>query len=117
MYIRVILLYIIVAGNLLAQEKNISLSFSDIPQMLEISSPQLKIVNAMNNLTTAKSDASLQWSNPEINYGREQVSNADLKETEQLFFLSKTFMLPWNYLNEKDVWKAELAAAGCNTVL
>jgi outer membrane protein TolC len=38
------------------------------------------------------------------------VENNALEETEQLLFLSKKFSMPWNYLNEKKRWNAELRA-------
>ncbi len=99
------------AGSLAAQEKQFSVAFEDLPLLLEQSSPQVKIINAKQDLAKAESDAALQWSNPELNYALEQIDNSSAGETEQLVYLSKTFDLPWNYWSERQIWQADISAA------
>jgi outer membrane protein TolC len=110
-YFRVLLILFLLYCGLPAQENKISLAFGDIPPLLEKSSPQLKMINADKNIAETQRDIALQWSNPEIYYTREEVKNNDLTETQQLFYLSKTFTFPWNYLKEKHIWQENLTAA------
>jgi outer membrane protein TolC len=98
-------------GSLLAQEKSIPIAFKDLTQLLEQSSPRLKIINAEKSRIKAKRDISLQWSNPELVYEREQVENSESKLIEHMVYLSKSFSLPWNYWKAGDMWDEYLNAA------
>jgi outer membrane protein, heavy metal efflux system len=109
--IRSILIFILWAGILTAQENQISIAFSDLPELIKQTSPQSKIINTEHEAIKAESEATLQWSNPEVNYDFEQVDFAGAKETEQSIFLSKSFDLPWNYLQERNIWQSEVRAA------
>ena len=73
MSIRIICISVLLAGGLLAQEKSILIAFKDLPQLLEESSPRLKIINAEKSIIEAKRGLSLQWSNPELIYEREHA--------------------------------------------
>jgi len=110
--IRKLLIYLLVSGCALAQEGTVNISIDDLPSMLKDISPHAEIINNHYNLVKAESDIDLQWSNPELNYTREYVENNSLKETEQLFYVSKNFSMPWNHLQKKKMWDAELNAAG-----
>jgi outer membrane protein TolC len=101
----------LLAGGLLAQEKSILIAFKDLPQLLEESSPRIKIINAEKSIIEAKRGLSLQWSNPELIYEREQVENSETKLTEQMLLLSKSFSMPWNYWKAEDIWDDDLKAA------
>jgi outer membrane protein TolC len=109
--IRLLFIIFLLAVGLAAQEREISVAFEDLPRLLEQSSPQVKIINAKQDLAKAESDAALQWSNPELNFSLEQIDNSSVGETEQLVYLSKTFALPWNYWSERQIWQADINAA------
>ena len=96
---------------MLAQDKSIPIAFKDLPRLIEESSPQIKIINAKKSIIEAKRGLSLQWSNPELIYEREQVENSETKITEQMLFLSKSFSMPWNYWKAENMWDDELKAA------
>jgi len=109
--VRIILIYFLLAFSLTAQENKISIAFEDIPELLKQFSPEYKTINARLDMVKADRDLALQWSNPELNYSKEQSNGRSEKENEQLAFLSKTFDLPWNYWQERKIWDAELNAA------
>jgi outer membrane protein TolC len=109
--IRFIFIYLLMSGILFAQESQIFIAFKDLPQLLDLSSPHVKIINATMDFAKAEADAAKQWSNPELNYSFEQVRNGDVTDTEQLAYLSKTFSFPWNYRQESQIWQAETNAA------
>lgn len=111
MSIRSFLIYILIAGGLLAQERQISLAITDLPQLLEKTSPHQNLINAQLAITKVQSDEALQWSNPELSYNHEYVENSGNKETERLAYLSKTFNLPWNYWQQRNIWQSDLDAA------
>jgi cobalt-zinc-cadmium efflux system outer membrane protein len=96
--------------GLTAQEREISVAFEDLPRLLEQSSPQVQIINAMKDISIAEHDAALQWSNPELNFSHEQIKNGDVLETEQMIYLNKTFTMPWNHWQESRIWQAETRA-------
>jgi outer membrane protein TolC len=101
----------LLTGSLLSQDKSIPIAFKDLPQLLEESSPQIKIINAEKSIIETKRELSLQWSNPELIYEREQVENSETRLTEQMAYLSKSFSLPWNYWKAGDMWEDNLNAA------
>lgn len=114
MSVRIIFILYIMISALAAQERQVLVHFDDLPRLLEESSPQQSIIKEQRLAMETKRNAALQWSNPEINYGREQVESSGSTETEELIYVSKTFSLPWNYLQERRVWKDELSAAGAH---
>ena len=111
MSIRIICISVLLAGSLLAQEKSIPIAFKDLPWLLKESSPRIKIINAEKSIIEAKRGLSLQWSNPELIYEREQVENSETRLTEQMVYLSKSFSMPWNYWKAEDMWDDNLKAA------
>lgn len=111
MSIRKLLIFILVASNILAQENPKTIVFQDLESIIEESSPSFSVIKAQMAQAKIQRDLALQWSNPELNYTREYVENNDLEETEQLLFLSKKFSMPWNYWKEKELWNAEVMAA------
>ncbi len=111
MSIRIICISVLLAGSLLAQDKSILIAFKDLPRLLEESSPRLKIINAEKSIIEVKRGLSLQWSNPELIYEREQVENSETRLTEQTLLLSKSFSMPWNYWKAEDMWDDNLKAA------
>jgi len=99
------------AGSLLAQGKRISLAITDLPELLEKTSPQKSLIKARQAMTKAEGDIALQWSNPELSYDQEYVENKGVKEKEKLAYLGKTFSLPWNYWQQRSIWHTDLTAA------
>jgi outer membrane protein TolC len=99
------------AGGLLSQERQISIAITDLPQLLEKTSPQQKLINARQAITKARIDATLQWSNPGLSYTREYVEKDGIKETQHLVNLSKTFSMPWVYWQQRSIWQTDFEAA------
>ncbi|KAA3614133.1 MAG: TolC family protein [Calditrichaeota bacterium] len=114
MSIRSFLIFLLIAGNLFAQGKQISLAITDLPELLVKTSPQQSLINARQAIIKAQGDEALQWSNPEFSYDQEYVENNGNKETEKLAYVSKTFSLPWNYWQRRSIWRANLEAAKLN---
>jgi len=110
--IRIVVLIVLWVGVISAQENEINISFSELPELIKNSSPQSKILQARYDVTRTKSDIELQWSNPELYYDFEQVEFAGQNETEQAIVLSKTFDFPWTYFKQRNIRKtADQAAA------
>jgi len=95
-----------------AQENQISIAINDLPNILEQSSPDLKILYSKKKLAKTEYDLSMQWINPELNYEHEEVKMGDAVISEDMIFLSKSFDLPWNYWKESQIREADTLVAG-----
>ena len=111
MSIRSILLVIVLVCNLVAQDNQIFITFNDLPELLVQYSPQLKNIDARKDLVTAERDLALQWTNPELIYDREHVKSGESIINEEMFYLSKTFTMPWIYWKEQNMWERDTIAA------
>jgi outer membrane protein TolC len=109
--IRYVFIYFLITCALFAQEKKIIVAFEDLPRLLEQTSPHQKIINNQRAIIEAQSNTILHWSNPELNYDHEQVESGGISEKEELLYLSKSFSMPWNYLQERSILKEESNAA------
>lgn len=114
MFIRNVFLAFFLAGGLIAQDNQVSVAFKDLPRLLEQSSLQQSILRSQRAMITIKRNTALQWSNPELNYEREEVEANGSSEREEGVYLSKTFSLPWNYWQERSIWESEINAADFN---
>lgn len=108
---RSILLFILLAANLSAQNKTFFISFNELSKFAEDNSPHINIINAERQEVQIKSELSLQWDNPEIFYEYENVKNNNLEVSEFAAYLGKTFSFPWNYWRLGSAWEQELLAA------
>jgi outer membrane protein TolC len=110
-FIRSIFIFIVLACNLLAQDNQIFITFNELPDLLEQYSPQIKNIDAKRDLAKTERDIALQWTNPELTYDREHVKNDDSIVNEEMFYLSKTFSMPWVYWKERHMWGIDTIAA------
>jgi len=94
-----------------AQDKAAHVAFDDLTELIAGSSPYAGIIRAEKDMTKTQRDKELQWSNPEINFEREQVGEAPTKETESSLYISKEFQLPWIYLKNRHIWQLRMDAA------
>ena len=114
MSIRILVLLVLWVSIITAQEIEINITFSDLPELVKNSSPQSKILQAEYDAFEAENEIELQWSNPELEYGIEQVEFAGQQETEQTVVLSKSFDFPWNYFKQKNIQQTSVQMAEYN---
>ncbi len=111
MSIRSFIIFLLLAVGLLAQEKQILLAITDLPNLLEKTSPQQALINAEMAMVKAEQGVALQLSNPELSYTREYIENNGTEEIEHSANFSKTFSMPWVYLQQKNIRHTDFESA------
>lgn len=109
--IRLILIIFLFACLVSGQDNKIYLAYEDLSELLEQYSPHIKTLNLKRELSKTDRDLALQWINPDLVYEREHVKSDDSIINEEMFYLSKTFSMPWNYINERHYWESDTMAA------
>ncbi len=90
-----------------AQAGSITLTFDQLDDYAKSKSARAGIIEHQFEAVRAERDRQLQWSNPELSYGREDF---DITEEYQ-FTLSKSFDVPWANLKKRSGWNDRVQSA------
>jgi outer membrane protein TolC len=104
---------ITLCGQMVAvsQEQRHALKFSELESFLKINSPQALLLQQDLQRTERDRDIDLQWSNPEIGFEMENVSDGTDRITEKTVSLEKNIEFPWIQAKRRQIWRAKVQSA------
>jgi heavy metal efflux system protein len=112
MLLRIAYAFFTIGYLCVAYAQTVEIKFDQIKGMVIQNSPEMKILEAGQKMVVAESKAELQWSNPEIEIGKESISNKTGSEDEFIAAIGKTITMPWVGSLHKGMWRDKIAASG-----
>lgn len=91
----------------ITQAETITIKFADLDEYARAFGPRVQIIEQEFGRTLAERDEDLQWSNPEIAYHREEISQA----IEYQLTIGKQIGVPWAYQKKRSSWNDRIRSA------
>ncbi len=108
----IVILWLCLSTNTgFAQEAIQKISFNSLSELVKLKSPEAKLIGQDFELEKSVRNIALRWSNPELNFSRENVDNGTLEQNENMIYLSKSLSLPWIYLKNRQSWSSRIQSA------
>ncbi len=89
----------------------IAVALEDIPEMAMSGSPWAALLDGELGVAEAERNLSLRWTNPELVWEMDEVSNGDISLREWVVALEKEFAMPWSYAKSRTVSNLRLESA------
>ena len=90
--------------------QTVDIPFDQLDEIIIQTSPDNKVFQAEQEMFVAESKAELQWSNPELELEREELTNNFYSEYEFIVGIGKNITMPWVGSAHKSMWKSRIIA-------